>query len=126
MQIHSVICHCEEQSDTYRHCERSEGIHSAANAEWIASSLAPPAMTVTIFAHPATGCRASHFKQPTVYRHGLAISLRLCSSLRAQAAAPPSTVIPRASGVSSTPRPFGSITDASGILGRPVKPGDDK
>src|SRR6478672_3525128 len=26
-------------------------------------------------------------------------------------------------GVSSTPRPFGSITDASGILGRPVKPG---
>jgi hypothetical protein len=29
------------------------------------------------------------------------------------------------SGVSSTPRLLGSITDASGILDRPVKPGDD-
>ncbi len=29
------------------------------------------------------------------------------------------------SGVSSTPRFFASITHASGILGRPVKPGDD-
>src|ERR1700692_1956175 len=29
-------------------------------------------------------------------------------------------VIPRESGVSSTPRPFGSIADVSGILGRPV------
>jgi hypothetical protein len=31
----------------------------------------------------------------------------------------------RASGVSSTPRLLGSITDVSGILDRPVKPGDD-
>jgi hypothetical protein len=35
------------------------------------------------------------------------------------------TVVPRACGVSSTPRLLGSIADASGILGRPVKPGDD-
>ena len=37
----------------------------------------------------------------------------------------PTAVIPRACGGSSTPRLLGSITDASGILGRPVKPGDD-
>jgi hypothetical protein len=35
------------------------------------------------------------------------------------------TVIPRAGGVSRTPRPLGSITNVSGILDRPVKPGDD-
>src|SRR5436190_6749142 len=29
-------------------------------------------------------------------------------------------VIPRACGVSSTPRPFGSIADVSGILGHPL------
>jgi hypothetical protein len=42
-------------------------------------------------------------------------------------AAPQQAVIPRESesGVSSTPRPFGSIADVSGIPGRPVKPGDD-
>src|SRR6478672_5047304 len=34
-------------------------------------------------------------------------------------------VIPRASGGSSMPRPLDSISGASGILGRPVKPGDD-
>jgi hypothetical protein len=32
----------------------------------------------------------------------------------------PLSVIPRESGVSSTPRPIDSITDVSGILGRPV------
>jgi hypothetical protein len=32
---------------------------------------------------------------------------------------------PASCGVSSTPRPFGSITAVSGILDRPVKPGDD-
>jgi len=31
----------------------------------------------------------------------------------------------RESGASSTPRPIDSITAVSGILGRPVKPGDD-
>jgi hypothetical protein len=41
-------------------------------------------------------------------------------------ASPPCrAVIPRACGGSSTPRLLGSITDVSGILGRPVKPGDD-
>ena len=35
------------------------------------------------------------------------------------------TVIPRESGESSTPRPLGSRTAVSGILDRPVKPGDD-
>jgi hypothetical protein len=40
-------------------------------------------------------------------------------------AAPQQPVIPRACGVSSTPRPIGSITNVTGILGRPVKPGDD-
>ena len=34
-------------------------------------------MTATIFAHPATGHTASHFKQPAVYRHGFAISPRV-------------------------------------------------
>src|SRR5260370_9618152 len=34
-------------------------------------------------------------------------------------------VIPRACGVSSTPRLLDSITAVSGILDRPVKPGDD-
>jgi hypothetical protein len=33
----------------------------------------------TIFAHPATGRTASHFKQPAVYRHGFAISPRVCA-----------------------------------------------
>jgi hypothetical protein len=33
--------------------------------------------------------------------------------------------MPRESGASSTPRPIGSIAGVSGILGRPVKPGDD-
>ena len=37
----------------------------------------------------------------------------------------PQLVILRESGGSSTPRPFDSIATASGILGRPVKPGDD-
>jgi hypothetical protein len=41
------------------------------------SSLALLAMTATIFAHPATGRRGSHFKQPAVYRHGFAISPRV-------------------------------------------------
>jgi hypothetical protein len=41
------------------------------------------------------------------------------------APAPQKVVILRESGGSSTLRPFGSITDVSGILGRPVKPGDD-
>src|SRR3984893_4685671 len=41
-------------------------------------------------------------------------------------ASPPyRAVIPRACGGSRTPRLLGSITDVSGILGRPVKPGDD-
>jgi len=69
---------CEERSDTYRHCEPTgrrkappddrlrEAIHSAANEEWIASSLALLAMTATIFDHPATSRTASHFKQPAV------------------------------------------------------------
>src|SRR5258706_6042199 len=35
-------------------------------------------MTAAIFAHPATGRTASHFKQPAVYRHGFAISPRVC------------------------------------------------
>ena len=48
-----------------------------AKKEWIASSLALLAMTATIFAHPATGRTASHFKQPAVYRHGFAISPRV-------------------------------------------------
>ena len=34
-------------------------------------------------------------------------------------------VVPAKSGESSTPRPIGSISGVSGILGRPVKPGDD-
>jgi hypothetical protein len=34
-------------------------------------------------------------------------------------------VIPRTCGVSSTPRLLDSITGVSGILDRPVKPGDD-
>jgi len=34
-------------------------------------------------------------------------------------------VIPRAGGGTSTPRLHGSIITASGILDRPVKPGDD-
>src|SRR5437870_2897786 len=38
----------------------------------------------------------------------------------------PSAVIPRACGVSSTPRPFGSIIDVPGILVGPVEPGDDR
>jgi len=37
----------------------------------------------------------------------------------------PSTVIPRESGESSTPRPLGSAAIVSGILDRPVKPGED-
>jgi hypothetical protein len=37
----------------------------------------------------------------------------------------PSVVIARESGRSSTPRPSGSSTAVSGILGRPVEPGDD-
>ena len=38
---------------------------------------------------------------------------------------PATAVIPRAGGVSSTPRLIRSITAASGILDRPVKPDDD-
>jgi hypothetical protein len=34
--------------------------------------------------------------------------------------------MPRESGASSTPRLLDSITGFSGILGRPVKPGDDE
>jgi hypothetical protein len=34
-------------------------------------------------------------------------------------------VIPSESGVSSTPRLLDSIAGVAGILGRPVKPGDD-
>jgi hypothetical protein len=37
----------------------------------------------------------------------------------------PSIVIAREGGRSSTPRPIGSNADASGILDRPDKPGDD-
>src|SRR5258707_1560413 len=40
-------------------------------------------------------------------------------------AATQNPVIPRACGVSSTPRLLDSITGVSGILDRPVKPGDD-
>jgi hypothetical protein len=40
-------------------------------------------------------------------------------------AAPHNAVILRESGGSSTPQPVGSIINVSGILGRPVKPGDD-
>jgi hypothetical protein len=43
-----------------------------------------------------------------------------------QVAASPQLVILRESGGSSTPRPFDSIATASGILGRPVKPDDDR
>jgi len=39
--------------------------------------------------------------------------------------APPTAVVLRESGGPSTPRLIGSIIGASGILGRPVKPGDD-
>ena len=39
--------------------------------------------------------------------------------------APLTVVIPRACGVSSTPKLLGFIINVSGILGRPVKPGDD-
>jgi len=38
---------------------------------------------------------------------------------------PPAAVMPRAYGASSTLRLLRSSTGASGILGRPVKPGDD-
>ncbi|MFK4727318.1 hypothetical protein ABIE89_008418 [Bradyrhizobium niftali] len=41
------------------------------------------------------------------------------------AGSPDDTVIPREGGESSTPRPLGSITAVSGILDRPVEPGDD-
>ena len=37
----------------------------------------------------------------------------------------PSAVMPREGGASSTPRLLGSIAEVSGILDRPVKPGDD-
>jgi hypothetical protein len=37
----------------------------------------------------------------------------------------PSVVMPRACGASSAPRPLRSCMDVSGILGRPVEPGDD-
>jgi hypothetical protein len=37
----------------------------------------------------------------------------------------PETVVPRACGGSSTPRPIDSIIGVSEILGRPVKPDDD-
>jgi hypothetical protein len=40
-------------------------------------------------------------------------------------AVPQQVVILRESGVSSTPLPIASIVDVSGILDRPVKPGDD-
>jgi hypothetical protein len=40
-------------------------------------------------------------------------------------AAPQKPVIPRESGVPSTPRLLDSITDASKYWDRPVKPGDD-
>src|SRR3977135_858990 len=33
--------------------------------------------------------------------------------------------MPRESGASSTPRPLDPVTDVTGILDRPVKPGDD-
>jgi hypothetical protein len=48
------------------------------------------------------------------------------------AAWPNSSVIPREGGESSTPRPYGSIADVSGILGHPPqcaiahKAGDDR
>jgi hypothetical protein len=38
----------------------------------------------------------------------------------------PSTVMPREGGASSTQRPLGSNSSASGILVRPVEPGDDE
>ena len=43
----------------------------------------------------------------------------------AERAAPHTTVVLRESGGPSTPRLFGSIIGVSGILGGPVKPGDD-
>ena len=50
-------------------------------------------------------------------REGGLMSREMCAT--------PSTVIARESGRSSTPRPIGSSADASGILGCPVKPGND-
>jgi hypothetical protein len=41
------------------------------------------------------------------------------------AAATRAVVMPRESGASSTPRPLDPVADVSGILDRPVKPGDD-
>ena len=46
-------------------------------------------------------------------------------SMRQRRRPPSAIVIPRAGGESSTPRPLGSITAVSGMLDRPVKPGDD-
>src|ERR1700748_3110908 len=46
-------------------------------------------------------------------------------SCRENADAHPPPVTPRAGGASSMPRPLGSSTTASGILGRPTKSGDD-
>jgi hypothetical protein len=48
------------------------------------------------------------------------------SGRRARGFGPAQAVIPRACGGSSTPRLLGSIINVSGILGRPVKPGDDE
>jgi hypothetical protein len=66
--------------------------------------------------------------------HGVSFGLLLAvgsqlsiviASVAKQSMAVTQAVMPRACGASSTPRLFGSIIGVSGILGRPVKPGDD-
>ena len=79
-----------------------EAIHSAANEEWIASSLALLAMTATIFAHPATGRTASHFKQPAVQTQLRDLAARF------------------ARGLPGTSRPL--ISEGAGNAGRSMRP----
>jgi hypothetical protein len=50
----------------------------------------------------------------------------LAMTRRRLSVAPRKAVVPRESGVSSTLRLLGSIIAVSGMLGRPVKPGDDE
>jgi hypothetical protein len=105
----------------------------------------PPTTTVgvmrTVTPHSSQGCRSTRLplnkaaaqqgcRQTVLVRfrfkmsnsHGAKSSNSVIASRQRCST---KTVIPRACGGSSTPRLLGSTTGASGILGRPVKPGDD-
>jgi hypothetical protein len=83
----------------------------------VETELWPQRRAIRTFVVMGPGSRSRSLSSGAHSRDPLA---RLSGTTEIRCSPPPTAVIPRASGVSSTPRLVGSITDASGILDRPV------